>query len=1436
MFKQCMLLTLVIVLILSQLSFCSGIAERIEPDNSLFIIDEGITEEEYNAKKAEFASEVLSSSGRIQLRSRSSALSDGDPANGLTLNGNTLSNKYVEFAVDPVNGRFTIGTVEGNPAISSDDHKKMLYGHNRPSTSYTTIHVNGSSYIYGDSGFKSSPHFDGNANYSEAQYENINVQQVISIEENSSTHRDDIVEIKYIVKNTGTSDVSFGMRIMLDTMLGNNDAAPFRIPGLGDLTTEKEFVGNAIPQYWQAFDSLNNPNVVSHGNFVSVPIKPTKVQFTNWRRVFNTPWDYHVSEGAGNGDSAVSIIWERTLRAGVQEEYVSRYGLSELLQDLQPPLGVTIASGGSILTNSTNDAYLPYTITVYIQNIGTATANNVTCRINLPDELAFVDAKETGVIHFDSMKVGDVKTIEKTVHVKKTIVADTKTSFQISVSADKTATKNLTKEILIKALKQDTSEKTGTFKYRGQINGKKDSSATYYYSDSYFDRDSSVYNPQLATMSLCLELSSWTSLDVKTNKIIDRDKEGNPIYEVDWPNATKNAQTLLQEIGFEDFAQNKYWSKKPEMHSLGAVAAYKNIGDYSVVALVIRGGGYEDEWGGNFVLGNSGNHEGFEKGRDIALEFVNDYVFYHKAKMNPKLKLWIVGYSRGGAVANMTAGKLVDLGSCGGMPLKPENIYAYTFEAPQGYVNAGSDTQSDYRRIQNQINSMDIVPYVAPSVMRFQRYNVNSNMLIPTLGTTSYRQKIQAIQKQFTEVRKGIPEDGIELEEDKIQYDPNAYAMKIDIGVDIKEITVIPGGVMISRPGGLVTFVPPHLEIEMDSHWKSRNMELPVDVMLDGTFDSVFSAIPNGRRGYVKNIQNALSSLASFFMGYNNKVDWAAVMNKAFFENYAEGTRKILGILLNPFAPAEKKAENAAKEAASLIADAALKQAGTSLDEVFDAIVNVLTAAFEATIDDPQQFFGFVYYVVADNGFLAHYPEITLAAMMAADSNYNKEDLGRNTPQSFRMVRIDCPVDIKVYNESNKLISQIVNDNVTNNMDVHGASVTDTGTKQVILPSDEAYNIQIRATDNGEMSVSVLEYDDVLNQFTLVMGYQNVQIKKDETYRAIIPEYILEDYQDEEGDGSSSHYQLIGPQGNDIAPTVKLHGDEIVYHQVKVSSNNQKGIITGGGRFVTTSFAQVQASPLPTVDFLGWYVNDSLVSTDEVYRFPVEQDTHLTARFSEGSFHTLSVSATKGGKVNINEIDLPEGVKIQLIAEPDGNYKFERWEKTAGTIQNEQAADTMFTMPAENASVTAIFVLSGQPGFDDVAVPSDSFTFKKIWEGDSENSIDFTLYKQGGEAYHHGFDKKIISKSEWQYNAWFSSPVACYVIEKPVEGYITRYKNVGVYAEITDRCCDGGTIINKKIPKTGDSSQLGLWMGMVLLGMAGIGVASINRKRNKANK
>lgn len=406
--------------------------------------DQPMSAQEYAQKKQEFLMQLQGKAGVSRFRLARAVQS-----------GNRLSNEYIEFAVNPVNGRLTVGTVGGNPELSSDNNQIMLFGHPNPGTSYTTVVVDGESFIYGDDGFRVAPHFADNANVSEAVFGSVVVEQRVSFVQNAATLREDVVEIRYTAKNTGSRSVNLGLRIMLDTMLGTNDSAPFRIPGTGNLTTEMEFSDGRIPQYFQAFDSLTSPRVVSHGSFYGGDIPPDRVQFANWWRAYNRSWGYSVHSGWNNDDSAVCAIWERTLAAGAEESYVIRYGLSELVQNLQPPLGLTIASNASVALEADRKGYMPYQITIYVQNLGTATAEGVIGTVNLPDDLVFDGSDLTSKPHFSigDLAPGEERVIEKTVYVKRPYpVQEAETSFCVEVTASNTEKKTLTRHVTIPAV------------------------------------------------------------------------------------------------------------------------------------------------------------------------------------------------------------------------------------------------------------------------------------------------------------------------------------------------------------------------------------------------------------------------------------------------------------------------------------------------------------------------------------------------------------------------------------------------------------------------------------------------------------------------------------------------------------------------------------------------------------------------------------------------------------------------------------------------------------------------------------------------------------------------------------------------------------------------------------------------------------------------
>ena len=362
-----------------------------------------------------------------------------------------LSNEYIECAINHHSGRFTIGTTGGNPFVNSDNNKKLTYGHPGSDTSYTTIFTDGIPNIYGESGFVTAPHISGKSNISVARYGDIEVKQILSIVKNTATGREDVIEIKYTAKNNSSIAKQVGVRVMLDTMLGSNDAAPFRISNIGEVTTEREFIGNDIPRYFQAFDSLSSPNVVSYGNFLSGSIRPDKVQFVNWGRISGKYWDYKIVEGQSNGDSAVSVIWDRKIPAGKEETYITRYGLSELAQDLRPPLETTLSGDSEVSIDNEKMEYAPYPLTIYIQNIGKADAKNVTVDIELPEGLK-VKGEENLQTKFPEIKVGQIKEINKQIIVRGNLSKDEILKIKVRIKAENVEEKIITKDIKIPKL------------------------------------------------------------------------------------------------------------------------------------------------------------------------------------------------------------------------------------------------------------------------------------------------------------------------------------------------------------------------------------------------------------------------------------------------------------------------------------------------------------------------------------------------------------------------------------------------------------------------------------------------------------------------------------------------------------------------------------------------------------------------------------------------------------------------------------------------------------------------------------------------------------------------------------------------------------------------------------------------------------------------
>lgn len=275
----------------------------------------------------------------------------------------------------------------------------------------------------------------------------------------------------------------------------------------------------------------------------------------------------------------------------------------------------------------------------------------------------------------------------------------------------------------IAAFADDGDTVCGTFRYASGHDDylSHDYESSFEYSDGYFTDSSYVYRHDLACASYALALASFSSIGAKTHD-----------------EHIRNFVSMMEQCGFGDISANECYGQTPDYYSVGVCAANKLIYDggepYTLITVGIRGANYLREWGGNGTMGAEGEHLGFAAARDKVLSFIVQYIAEQNISGN--IKLWTAGYSRGGAIANMT-GAALDLGHelGDGVYLSPENIYCYCFEAPRGAQRSDADDPV-FKNIHNIINPDDMVTYCSFEDWDFVRYGTDH--YLPTRTDADY--------------------------------------------------------------------------------------------------------------------------------------------------------------------------------------------------------------------------------------------------------------------------------------------------------------------------------------------------------------------------------------------------------------------------------------------------------------------------------------------------------------------------------------------------------------------------------------------------------------------------------------------------------------------------------------------------------------------------
>ena len=227
-----------------------------------------------------------------------------------------------------------------------------------------------------------------------------------------------------------------------------------------------------------------------------------------------------------------------------------------------------------------------------------------------------------------------------------------------------------------------------------------------YYKDSYFEMDNRSYHHEIAVASFASTMAGYDlGKDYKTHG--------------------KNITNLWKQEGFKNIYMNDAVKLKPTTDSVGLFIASKKIKDFNLVTMTIRSYTYEAEWANNFTVGATGHSKGFYDSSVYALEQLENYITNNH--ITGKTKIWLNGYSRGGAITNLAAAQILQKINentfFSGLETTVYDLYAYCIEPPAGACTTYEDARSDlYSCIHSVFNFNDLVPMILDKGWGFVHY------------------------------------------------------------------------------------------------------------------------------------------------------------------------------------------------------------------------------------------------------------------------------------------------------------------------------------------------------------------------------------------------------------------------------------------------------------------------------------------------------------------------------------------------------------------------------------------------------------------------------------------------------------------------------------------------------------------------------------------